>query len=87
VNDDDDDLALQELVPAAFSRVVKKPVRDELKPFTFEAYKGREVIVRSNGFTYRGVLIGADEDELYLRSEMRWIVLPLSQITDVKPDE
>lgn len=57
---------------------------DELPAFTFESLKGERVEVRANGFTYRGVLVGADEGELYLRGEMRWVVLPLSDVSEVR---
>lgn len=59
---------------------------DDPAAFTFESLKGERVVVRANGFVYRGVLIGADEGELYLRGEMRWVVLPLADISDVQPD-
>lgn len=57
---------------------------DELPAFTFEALKGETVEVRANGFSYRGVLVGADEGELYLRGEMRWVVLPLADVSEVR---
>jgi hypothetical protein len=81
-NGDDEDLA--PIVPAAFSETVSRRERFELKPYTFEGLKGERVVVRANGFEYRGVLIGADEGELYLRGELRYIVLPLEHVTHVE---
>ena len=60
----------------------KKP-----KPYDFAALKGVAVVVRANGFTYRGVLIGADDSDLYLRGEMRYLVLPLGDVTSVSPEK
>lgn len=57
---------------------------DKLPAFTFESLKGETVEVRANGFSYRGVLVGADEGELYLRGEMRWVVLPLAEVSEVR---
>ncbi len=44
------------------------------------------MVVRSNGFTVRGRLEGVDEDDVYLRGEFRWFVLPMSTITSVRRD-
>lgn len=57
----------------------------DLEHFTFEELKNRWVKVRSNGFTYKGKLLGADEHEIYLRARTRTWVLPLERITDVRP--
>lgn len=76
--------ALVDVIPVAFTTVVKKRLDEDLKPFTLESMKGEAVIVRANGFEYRGKLVGADEGEIYLRSETRWIVLPLAIVTSVK---
>ncbi len=79
---DDDDI--DEVVPAGFAVVVeRREPPGDARPYTLEAMKGEDVVVRANGFTYRGRLIGADESDLYLRGEMRWIVLPLSSVTRV----
>ncbi len=82
---DDDDVDL--LVPSAFTVTLAGRDDDQpLKAWTFETLKNRLVVVRANGFVYRGRLVGADEEELYLRGELRWFVLPLSTVTAVKPD-
>jgi hypothetical protein len=90
--DDEDDPArvLDPSIPSsAFTRTW--PARTEralaLEAFEahpFEALRGQAVLVRANGFLYRGVLVGADEAELYLRGELRWVVLPLADVTDVR---
>lgn len=83
---DEDDEAL-DAIPAAFAIKVEPRARTELARHTFESLKGEKVIVRANGFIYRGLLVGADEGELYLRGEMRWVVLPLAHITGVVKDD
>ena len=80
--DDDEDA-----VPVGFTATIERVDRQELARHTFESLKGEKVIVRANGFLYRGVLVGADEGELYLRGEMRWVVLPLAHVTDVRIDD
>lgn len=87
VDEDDDEIVGPDSVPAGFAVTVASRERTELARHTFESLKGEKVIVRANGFLYRGVLVGADEGELYLRGEMRWVVLPLAHITDVVKDD
>ncbi len=97
VDDDDDnndpgggDIDL--LVPRAFTSV--RPRRDdaddnnkrELTAFSWERLRRRHVVVRTNGFTVRGLLHGIDEDSLYLRGELRWWVLPMTTVTSVVRD-
>ena len=83
--DRDLDRDLDDIVPVGFTSIVHKRLDDDPKPYTLESMKGEQVIVRANGFEYRGKLVGADEGELYLRSETRWVVLPLAIVTSVKP--
>ncbi|MDP2341338.1 MAG: hypothetical protein Q8O67_10290 [Deltaproteobacteria bacterium] len=87
---DDDDDGIDLLVPSAFS--IDKPRRLEPDPerltsFSFEKLKHRAVVVIANGFIYRGRFVGADEEELYVRGEFRWWVLPLATVTTVRRDE
>lgn len=88
MGDDDDDDVYDLLVPASFS--VTLPKRDEepskLRAHNFEQLKHRAVVVIANGFTYRGVFVGADDEDVYLRGELRWWVLPLSTVTTVRID-
>lgn len=89
IGDDDDhgdDDDPRGAVPVPLAQVMGRRVREELPRFTFEGLKGAWVRVRANGFEYRGVLIGADEGELYLRGELRYLVLPLADVTDVRPE-
>lgn len=65
----------------------KRAAPEELSPHDFERLKGQEVSVRASGFEYRGVLVGADDAELYLRSETRWVLLPIERVTSVKKAE
>ena len=47
-------------------------------------YFGQAVEVRAHGFAYRGDLVGADEEFIYLLGIMGWTVLPLEAVTSVK---
>ncbi len=40
--------------------------------------------VVANGFSYQGTLIGADDQDLYLKGDLRWLVLPLSTVSSVQ---
>ena len=51
---------------------------------TFENMKNKIVDVIADGILYRGVLIGADEKDLYLKSSTRWIVLPMEKVTSIR---
>jgi hypothetical protein len=85
--DDDEDAAPLDAVPASFAVTIAPRDRAEVGRHTFESLKNEKVVVRANGFIYRGLLVGADEGELYLRGEMRWWVLPLAHVTDVAKDD
>ena len=52
-----------------------------------ESLKGQKVEVIYEGIVYRGVLIGASEDELHLQTLMEWVSLPLERIASVKKAE
>ena len=84
--EDEDHDALCDVVPVPVTTIVGRRVREAAPAWTIEGLKGVSVRVRANGFEYRGVLIGADDGELYLRGELRWVVLPLADITDVRPE-
>ena len=52
-----------------------------------ESLKGQKVEVVYEGIVYRGVLIGASEEELHLQTRMEWVSLPLERIASVKKAE
>lgn len=52
------------------------PASDPLKHF-----KHREVVVYANGVKYQGVLLGADEDELYLRTSTRYLTIRMDLVS------
>ncbi|MEW6325481.1 MAG: hypothetical protein AB1515_08870 [Nitrospirota bacterium] len=54
-------------------------MKDEL-----ESLKGQQVEVIYNGIVYRGLLIGATEDEVNLQTLTDWVMLPMSGITTVR---
>lgn len=91
-DDDDgstDDLA--DVVPVAVLQ--PRPFREAqpLSAFSFARLLGRKVRLRVNGFDVTGEFRGADEDEVYLRGELRWFVYPLASVTGLTvldaPDE
>lgn len=84
-DDVDDDLPPLDVVPVSFSATKKRrdPVPEERFVDRLRAMKGAEVEVVSGGVRYRGLLIGADEQDLYLRAVLRWLVLPLDRVTSV----
>jgi hypothetical protein len=62
------------------------PQNKTAEEFSFERWRHQRVVVNAGGFTYRGVLLGADETDLYLKGTLRYLVLPLERITAVRPE-
>ena len=54
--------------------------------FSFEDWKYKRVVVIASGFIYRGVLLGADETDLYLKGEFRYLVLPMEKVNSIRPE-
>ncbi|HEY4485662.1 MAG TPA: hypothetical protein VI702_04980 [Nitrospiria bacterium] len=52
-----------------------------------ESLKGQAVELMYNGVIYRGVLFGASEEEIYLKTSTDWITLPMEGITSLKRAE
>ncbi len=49
-----------------------------------ELLKGQQVEVVYNGIVYRGLLVGATEDEVNLQTLTDWVMLPMDGITTVR---
>jgi hypothetical protein len=49
-----------------------------------EKLKGRQVEIVYNGILYRGTLVGADEDEVNLKTTTSWLALPMVGISTVR---
>lgn len=82
----DDDDPIDDAIPVAIAVAVpKREPADDPPAWSFALLRGRRVVVDANGFSYRGVLVGADESELYLKGELRWLVLPLATVRSVVP--
>jgi hypothetical protein len=62
--------------------MIKSSMLDEL-----ESLKGQQVEVVYNILIYRGELAGASEDEIYLKTAMEWITLPMEGITLIRKAE
>lgn len=62
------------------------PLPDDAIPraFTFEQLRFKQVEVMADGILYRGMLIGADEYDLFIKGRLRWLILPLDKITSVR---
>jgi hypothetical protein len=62
--------------------MIKPSMLDEL-----ESLKGQQVEVVYNTLIYCGELAGASEDEIYLKTAMEWITLPMEGITLIRKAE
>ncbi len=62
------------------------PSTAQLAEFSFEEWKYKRVVVRASGFVYRGVLLGADESDVYLKGTFRYLILPLEKVTAIRPE-
>ena len=49
-----------------------------------ESLRGQQVEVVYNALIYRGELAGASEDEVYLKTAMDWVTLPMEGITQIR---
>ncbi|HUK55210.1 MAG TPA: hypothetical protein VLY20_00965 [Nitrospiria bacterium] len=54
-------------------------IMDEL-----ESLRGQQVEVIYNAMTYRGELVGASEDEIYLKMALDWVTLPMDGIQQIR---
>lgn len=52
-----------------------------------ESLRGQTVEVIYQGTTYRGVLNGASENEVYLQTNQDWVSLPMEGITVIRAAE
>jgi hypothetical protein len=52
--------------------------------FTFDKLRFKSIEVISSGILYRGILIGADESDIYMKGRLRWLILPIETITSLK---
>ncbi len=50
-------------------------------------YFRSRVEVKAQGILYRGFLVGADEDFLYLIGETMYLTIPMENVTSVRPEE
>jgi len=55
-----------------------------LQRFSFDKLRFKKIDVMSSGVLYRGILIGADESDIYLKGALRWLILPLDRVTSIK---
>ncbi len=84
--DDDDDVDddLIGVVPVALATPRTHEPERRLSEYSFHQLLGRRVVLRVNGFDVAGEFRGADENDVYLRGELRWFVYPMSSVTSVR---
>mgnify|MGYP001592915500 CR=1 FL=1 len=49
-----------------------------------EEMKGKEVVVTYNGLNYKGILMDVTADDVDLKGEEGWVVLPIDGVTLIK---
>ena len=49
-----------------------------------ESLRGQAVELTYNGVVYRGVLSGASDVEIFLKTATDWITLPMEGVTSIK---
>jgi len=49
-----------------------------------ESFRGQQVEVIYNNLTYRGELAGASEDEIFLKTAVDWVTLPMEGVSQVR---
>ncbi|MBI1820355.1 MAG: hypothetical protein HY036_03260 [Nitrospirae bacterium] len=49
-----------------------------------EILRGQPVEVISNGILYKGILMGASEENLSLQTPLQWVELPLEDVSSVR---
>lgn len=47
----------------------------------------KKVVVRAKGLTYTGLLLGANEDSLFLKGSMRYLSLAMTDISSIRDAE
>ena len=52
--------------------------------FTFDKLRFENIEVIAAGILYRGVLIGADDVDIYIKGRLRWLILPIETITSLR---
>lgn len=57
--------------------------RDIPRPFSFDDMRHKRVEVMADGVLYQGILIGADDEDIFIKGSLRWIILPLVRVTSV----
>jgi hypothetical protein len=52
--------------------------------FTFDKLRFKSIEVIAAGILYRGILIGADDVDIYMKGRLRWLILPIETITSLR---
>ncbi|MBI3596042.1 MAG: hypothetical protein HY203_02680 [Nitrospirae bacterium] len=52
-----------------------------------ESFRGQQVEVIYNTMVYHGELAGASEDEIFLKTAVDWVTLPMEGITAIRKTE
>lgn len=72
-------------VPTELVATIPKrdPPNAGLDPKSLEAMKNKEVEVYANGIVYRGMLQGTDGEDIYLRTDLRYVTVALERVSRV----
>jgi ribosome maturation factor RimP len=46
---------------------------------------GKQVVVLAHGIEYRGELVEINNEEVYLKTEMGWVTIPVNAISEIRP--
>jgi hypothetical protein len=52
--------------------------------YTFDKLRFKKIEILSAGILYRGILIGADDEDIYVKGRLRWLILPIETITSLR---
>ncbi|MBN2493090.1 MAG: hypothetical protein JXR96_00760 [Deltaproteobacteria bacterium] len=64
-----------------------REVPDLPPAFSFDEMRFRQVTVVAHNLTYHGQLLGADDEVLYLKGRLRYLLIPLDRVSSVKLDD
>jgi len=55
-----------------------------LDEFSFDAFRHKAVEVVADRMTYHGIFLGADENTIYLKGNLRFLLLPMSEVRSLR---
>ena len=55
-----------------------------LEEFSFDKFRLKSVEVVSDRMIYHGIFLGADENTIYLKGNLRFLLLPMSEVRSLR---